>query len=199
MAVADHLGRTYPSLNVHRITHRAGALQSRIQRALRIDRRLLGDRQVLAAGCFGGSRLPGTLGRFGTGRCLGLGLAALRVQPCLLGQTLALPTLLFVTAALLLAATFQLLLALLLGFALPFGALEGQVGLLHLWRWCFDLNGGRRRFDRFRDRRFGQHWRRGWQADQLGLHHLGGNRCVHRRRPAGQQQGEQPGMQAQRG
>ena len=53
---------------------------------------------------------------------------------------LLLPTLLFVAAALLLAATFQLLLALLLGFALPFGALEGQVGLLHLW-WSFNLNG----------------------------------------------------------
>ncbi len=75
----------------------------------------------------------------------------------------------------LLAATFQLLLALLLGFALPFGALEGQLGLLHLW-WRFDLNGGRRRFDRFRNRRFGQYWHRRRQADQLGLHHLGGNR-----------------------
>lgn len=139
MAVTNHLGRTHPSLDVHRVAHRAGALQPGVQRPLRIDRRLLGDRLVLAAGCLRGSRLPGTLGRFGTGRCLGL--AALRVQPCLLGQTLLLQTLLFVTAALLLAATFQLLLALLLGFALPFGALEGQVGLLHLW-WRFDLNGG---------------------------------------------------------
>ena len=139
MTVTNHLGRTHPSLDVHRVAHRAGALQPGVQRPLRIDRRLLGDRQVLAAGCLRGSRLQGTLGRFGTGRCLGL--AALRVQPFLLGQTLLLPTLLFVTAALLLAATFQLLLALLLGFALPFGALEGQIGLLHLW-WSFNPNGG---------------------------------------------------------
>lgn len=108
---------------------------------MRVDRRLLGDRQVLPAGCLGRCSLSCALSRFGARRCLGL--AALRVQSCLLSLTLALllPTLLLLPATLLLAPAFQLLLALLLGLALPFGALEGQVGLLHL-RGRFDFDGG---------------------------------------------------------
>lgn len=145
MAVADHFRRAHASLLIDRVADRAGTLQPGVQRPLRIDRRLLGNRQVLPAGSLGRCSLSCALSRFGARRCLGL--AALRVQSRLLSLTFALlllllpATLLLFPATLLLAPAFQLLLALLLGLALPFGALEGQVGLLHL-RGRFDLDGG---------------------------------------------------------
>jgi len=158
----------------------------------------------LPAGRFGRSSLSCALSRFRACRCLGF---ARRLQPCLF-LSHPFPLLCLFLAALLVALTllfalaFQLLALLLqlLGLALLFGALEGQLGLLEslLLGVGIDLWLARRRFDRGLDGRFDRRcalgWRRRRQADQLGLHHLGGDRHFQRWRPAAEQQREQSGV-----
>lgn len=114
MTVANHPGRFDPTLGVDRVADRALALDPLVQRAPRITRRLLGDRQVLTAGGGRGFSQTGMLGSCRSGL-----LTLLRGK--LLGRQ----------ALLLLFTALPLGTGLLLTLALEALALLGKFPLLH--------------------------------------------------------------------